>query len=89
MKEKLIQSKRLILPVLLFISLCLNFLYLFNIIHQKIILIPPKVQEIQKHNMPNYIDSPIENFKKQDSIKRLKKIVIPNDTIKIKLKPQK
>ena len=85
MKEKLKELKKLIIPLLLFISISLNLLYFFNILNFRIFLIPPKAQEIQNQKMPNYIDSPPEYLKiipnidsppewsiKQDSLKRLK-----------------
>ena len=86
MKEKLNQPRKLFLPILLFISISINLLYFFNILNLKIFLISPKAQEIQNQEMPNYIDSPIERFRNQDSLKRLEKIIKPSDTLRIKHK---
>jgi hypothetical protein len=89
MKEKLNQPKKLILPVILFISLSINLLYFFNVLNLKIFLIPSKSQEIQNQKMPNYIDSPIIKSRNLDSLKRLERIVRPNDSLRIKRQFQK
>ncbi len=67
------QLKKIILPLLLFISLLFNILYLFNIIDFKIDLIPSKTQELQDRTFKKFIDSPII-----DSILKIE----PNDTLK-------
>jgi hypothetical protein len=75
MKTEIGQLKKIILPLLLFISLCFNILYLFNIIDFRINLIPSKTQELQNKTFKKYIDSPIIPF---DSILKF----TPNDTLK-------
>jgi hypothetical protein len=83
MKIKIDQPKSLILPIVLFLSLCLNLLYLFNMIDFKIYPAPPKTQELQNHIFKtNYIDAPIERRRNIDSINKLK--IIPGDMHKIK-----
>ena len=75
MKTEISQLKKIILSLLLFISLCFNILYLFNIIDFKINLIPSKTQELQNKTFKKFIDSPIIPF---DSIHK----ITPNDTLK-------
>jgi hypothetical protein len=75
MKTEISQLKKIILPLLLFISLCFNILYLFNIIDFKINLIPSKTQELQNKTFKKFIDSPIIPF---DNIIK----ITPNDTLK-------
>jgi hypothetical protein len=75
MKIKISQRKRIILPILLFISLCFNILYLFDIIDIKINLSPSKNQKLQNKTFKKFIDSPII-----DSIIKIE----PNDTLKRK-----
>jgi hypothetical protein len=59
MKVKTGQSKKVILPLLLFISLCFNILYPFNIIDFRINLFPAKTQELQNKTFKHFWDSPI------------------------------
>ena len=75
MKTEIGQLKKIILPLVLFISLCFNILYLFNIIDFKINLIPSKNQEFQNKTFKKFIDSPIIPL---DSIFK----ITPNDTLK-------
>ncbi len=75
MKIKIGQRKKIILPILLFISLFFNILYLFDIIDIKINLSPSKNQKLQNKTFKNFIDSPII-----DSIIKIE----PNDTLKKK-----
>ena len=75
MKIKIGQRKKIILPILLFISLCFNILYLFDIIDIKINLPPSKNQKVQYKTFKKFIDSPII-----DSIIKIEL----NDTLKKK-----
>jgi hypothetical protein len=75
MKIKIGQRKKIILPILLFISLCFNILYLFDLIDIKINLFPSKNQKLQNNSFKKFIDSPII-----DSIIKME----PNDTLKKK-----
>ena len=75
MKIKIGQRKKIILPILLFISLCFNILYLFDLIDIKINLSPSKNQKLQNNTFKKFIDSPII-----DSIIKME----PNDTLKKK-----
>ena len=75
MKTEISQLKKIILPLLLFISLCFNILYLFNIIDFKINVIPSKPQELQNKTFKKFIDSPIIPL---DSILK----ITPNDPLK-------
>ncbi len=75
MKTEIGQRKKIILPLVLFISLCFNILYLFNIIDFEINLIPSKNQEFQNKAFKKFIDSPIIPL---DSIFK----ITPNDTLK-------
>jgi hypothetical protein len=75
MKIKIGQRKKIILPILLFLSLCFNILYLFDIIDIKINLPPSKNQKLQNNSFKKFIDSPII-----DSIIKME----PNDTLKKK-----
>ena len=59
MKTKFSLSKKTIIPLILFISLCFNILYLFNIIDIKINLFPSKNQNLQNKTIKKFIDSPI------------------------------
>jgi hypothetical protein len=77
MKIKTGQLKKIILPLLLFISLCFNILFLFNLIDFKISLSPSKTQELQNKTFKQFEDSPIIPF---DSIIKIR----PNDTLKKK-----
>lgn len=67
--------KKTILPVLLFISLCFNILYIFNIIDFKISPSLSKTQEFKNKTFKKFIDSPIIPF---DSLH----IIMRNDTLK-------
>lgn len=60
MKIKIGQHKKLILPILLFISLCFNILYLFDLIDIKINLFPSKNQKLHNNTFKKFIDSPIK-----------------------------
>jgi hypothetical protein len=73
MKTEKGQLKKYILPLLLFISLCFNILYFFNILDFKINPIPSKTQELQDRTFKKFIDSPII-----DSILK----ITPDDTLK-------
>lgn len=73
MKIKIGQCKKIVLPILLFISLFFNLLYLFDIIDIKINLSPSKNQKLQNKTIKKFIDSPI-----------IDSIIKPNDTLKIK-----
>ena len=76
------QPKKLILPIVLALSICINLLYLFRIIEFKIGLFPRKTQELEKQNMkPNFIDSPIEYDKG-----KIKKFINPADSLKTRRK---
>ena len=75
MKIKIGQRKKIILPILLFLSLCFNILYLFDIIDIKINLSPSKNQKLQNKTFKKFIDSPII-----DSIIKIEH----NDTLKKK-----
>jgi hypothetical protein len=75
MKTKLGQFKKIILPILLFISLCFNILLLLNRIDFKINHIPSKTQELQNKSFKKFIDSPTIPFDKIPKI-------TPNDTLK-------
>ena len=77
MKIKIGQCKKVILPILLFISLCFNILYLFDIIDIEINLSPSKNQKLQHKTLKKFIDSPIIPF---DSIMKIEL----NDTLKRK-----
>ena len=75
MKIKISQRKKIILPILLFVSLFFNILYLFDIIDVKINFPPSKNQKLQNKTFKKFIDSPII-----DSIIKIE----PNDTLKKK-----
>jgi len=75
MKTEIIQLKNIIFPLVLFISLCFNILYLFNIIDFKINIISSRTQELQNKTFKKFIDSPIIPF---DRIH----IITPDDTLK-------
>jgi hypothetical protein len=77
MKIKISQRKKIILPILLFISLFFNILYLFDIIDIKINLSPSKNQKLQHKTLKKFIDSPIIPI---DSIMQIEL----NDTLKRK-----
>ena len=77
MKIKIGQRKKIILPILLFISLYFNILYLFDIIDIKINLSPSKNQKLQNKTFKKFIDSPIIPI---DSIIKIER----NDTLKKK-----
>ena len=59
MKIKIGHCKKIILPILLFISLCFNILYLPDIIDVKINLSTSKNQKLQNKTFKKFIDSPI------------------------------
>lgn len=59
MKIKKGHCKKIILPILLFISLCFNILYLPDIIDVKINLSTSKNQKLQNKTFKKFIDSPI------------------------------
>ena len=87
MKIKIGQSKKVILPLLLFISLCFNILYLFDIIDFKINPIPSKTQELQNKTFKQFWDSPIirlDSVRNNDTVERFKPKIEFNDTLKIK-----
>ena len=87
MKIKIGQLKKIILPLLLFISLCFNILYLFNIIDFKINLIPYKTQELQNKTFKQFIDSPInsiDSIRNDDTVERIKPKIAPDDTLKMR-----
>lgn len=73
MKINIGQSKKIILPILLFISLWFNLLYLFDIIDIKINLSPSKNQKLQNKTFKKFVDSPI-----------IDSIIKPNETLKKK-----
>jgi hypothetical protein len=87
MKIKLDRPKKIILPLLLFISLCFNILYFFNIIDIRINLIPSATQKLPnktfKHYWDSHIDQP-ETIRINDSLDRNKLKINPADTLKIK-----
>jgi len=75
MKIKIGHYKKIVLPILLFISLCFNILCLFNIIDIKINPSPSKNQKLQNKTLNKFIDSPIITI---DSIIKIER----NDTLK-------
>jgi hypothetical protein len=83
MKENLKQSRKIILPLLLSISVCINLLYFFSILNLKIPLVPSNNQENQNREMFKYIDSPIPRLRDQDSLNRFK-FIKPSDSIRIR-----
>ena len=86
MKIKIGLLKKIILPFLLFISLCFNILYLFNIIDIRINLIPSGSQKFQNKTFKRFIDSPIlqETIRIDDSVEGSKPNIEPGDTLNIK-----
>jgi hypothetical protein len=89
MKIKTGKLKKIILPLLFFISLCFNILYLFNIIDFKINLKPSGTKELQNKTFKQFWDSPIvtidsiRDLRNNDTVERFKPEIEPGDTLKI------
>jgi hypothetical protein len=75
MKIKAGPLKRITLPLLLFTSLVINVLFLFNIINTKINLEPPTTKKLQNKTIKHFWDSPIiypDTIRSIDSVDSVK-----------------
>jgi hypothetical protein len=69
MKNENNQSKKIILPLILSVSISINLLYFFNILNFKFPLLPSKGQTIKNQEVHQFIDSPLDTFRVKDSIR--------------------